>query len=261
MNTNIYQRPRDFYLCNAVGFCAMKKEEFVNELFSLPTTPVSATINLVGVPGIISAREDPEVKETYKNATIVAIDGMPVVKTGRKKGFDCDRCAAPDFMGDVFAESVRQGKSHYFYGGKDDEVLEKLRANLERDYPGIKIVGMYSPPFRSLTDEEDQWVCNEINSLEPDFLWVGIGAPKQEKWMRKHQDKIHNTVMLGVGAGFNFFAGTLDKAPVWMEKASLEWLFRLTREPKRLWRRYIVGGIKYIWYTLEAKIKGEKEIV
>lgn len=114
---------------------------------------------------------------------------------------------------------------------------------------------MYSPPFRALTEEEDKKICDEINELKPDFLWVGIGAPKQEMWMWKHQEKIHNTVMFGVGAGFNFFAGTLDKAPKWMEKASLEWLFRLSKEPKRLWRRYILGGFKYLYYSAEYKLK------
>lgn len=119
-------------------------------------------------------------------------------------------------------------------------------------------VGMYSPPFRALTEEEDKKICDEINALKPDFLWVGIGAPKQEMWMWQHQEKINNTVMFGVGAGFNFFAGTLDKAPEWMEKASLEWLFRLSKEPKRLWRRYILGGFKYLYYTAEYKLKKKK---
>lgn len=252
----IYQRKRDFTVCGIVGVCATTKEEFVREAFSMPTEPVSATIDLVGVPAIISAKENPKVAEMYSKATMAAIDGMPIVKIGLRKGLKCERCAAPDIMGMMFAESVKQGKTHYFYGGKDDEVLKKLRVNLERDYPGIQIVGMYSPPFRPLTEEEDKQICDEINSLHPDFLWVGIGAPKQEMWMWQHQEKIRGTVMLGVGAGYNFFAGTLEKAPEWMEKASLEWLFRLCKEPKRLWRRYILGGLKYIYYTAEAKIKG-----
>lgn len=254
MNT-AYQKKRDFEICGIVGVCATTRKQFVEVAFSLPTEPVSATIDLIGVPAVISAKENPQIARMYNSATMAAIDGMPIVKIGRRKGFDCERCAAPDIMGMVFEESVRQGKKHYFYGGKDDNVLKKLRENLERNYPGIQIAGMYSPPFRMLTDEEDAAICQEINSIQPDFLWVGIGAPKQEMWMWKHQEKIHGTVMLGVGAGFNFFAGTLDKAPEWMEKASLEWLFRLIKEPKRLWRRYVLGGIKYLYYTLEAKIK------
>ena len=91
-------------------------------------------------------------------------------------------------------------------------------------------------------------------SLNPDFIWVGIGAPKQELWMFEHQNKINRGVMLGVGAGFDFFAGTLDKAPKWMEKACLEWLYRLFKEPKRLWKRYIIGGIKFLYYSVLSKI-------
>lgn len=242
-----YQRKRNLEVCG-IGFCALTMDQLMEELFSLPTEPVSATVDLVGVPGIISAKENPKVAETYKFSTMTIIDGMPIVKIARKKGQRCDRCAAPDIMPCIFEKSVEKGKTHYFYGGKDDNVLKKLRKNLERDYPEIQIVGMYSPPFRPLTEEEDKAVCSEINTLHPDFLWVGIGAPKQEIWMADHIEKIHNTVMLGVGAGFNFFAGTLDKAPKWMEKASLEWLFRLTKEPKRLWKRYVLGGFKWLYY-------------
>ena len=132
----------------------------------------------------------------------------------------------------------------------------KLRENLEKDYPGIRIVGSYSPPFRPLTPEEDKEICDQINLVRPDFLWVGIGAPKQELWIDEHREKIHGTIMIGVGAGFNFIAGTLDKAPTWMEKASLEWLYRLVKEPKRLWKRYVFGGFKWIYYRIQAKIKG-----
>lgn len=253
----VYKRKRDFDVCGVVGVCATTRKEFVREVFSMPITPVSATVDLVGVPAVISAKEDPQIAEMYSKSTMAAIDGMPIVKIGRRKGFNCERCAAPDIMGEVFKESIEKGKTHYFYGGKDENVLKKLRKNLEEEYPGIQIVGMYSPPFRPLTEEEDKKICEEINELKPDFLWVGIGAPKQEMWMWQHQEKIHDTVMFGVGAGFNFFAGTLDKAPEWMEKASLEWLYRLVKEPKRLWRRYVLGGCKWIYYRVESKIKGK----
>lgn len=251
----MYQRKRDFVVCNVVGVCATTKDEFVHEAFNMPTEPVSATINLIGVPAIISAKENPEIAKMYNSSTMAAIDGMPLTRLAQLKGFKCERCAAPDIMGMMFEEGVKQNKTHYFYGGKDEQVLVKLRENLERDYPGIQIVGMYSPPFRPLTHEEDRKICAEINGLKPDFVWVGIGAPKQEMWIYNHRDKIHNTVMLGVGAGFNFFAGTLKKAPAWIENAGFEWLYRLSKEPRRLWRRYILGGFKYIYYSIEAVFK------
>lgn len=250
-----YIKKRDFTICDTVGVCATLLNDCVEQIFELPVEPVSATVDLVGVPAVVSASKNPRVKEMYNNATMAIIDGMPIVRKGRKLGFLCDRCAAPDIMGPIFAESVKRGKTHYFYGGKDDEVLDKLRTNLERDYPGIKIVGMYSPPFRPLNKEEDERICNEINELKPDFCWVGIGAPKQEMWMMEHQSKIHGTKMIGVGAGFNFFAGMLSKAPSWMERASVEWMFRLIKEPKRLWRRYILGGFAYLKLSIKHPAK------
>lgn len=254
----IYRRERDFVVCNTIGVCALTRKAFVDEVFSIPTTPICATVDLIGVPAVISARENEAYAKMYEEASVAAIDGMPIVKMGLKKGFVCERCAAPDIMGLVFEESIKRNKTHYFYGGNDEDVLKKLRTNLERKYEGIRIVGMYSPPFRNLSDEEDKKICNEINRLRPDFIWVGIGAPKQEKWMQGHREKIQGAVMLGVGAGFNFFAGTLKKAPAWMENASLEWLYRLVKEPKRLWKRYILGGIKFLYYYAESSIKDKR---
>ena len=177
MSTTPYIKKRDFSICDTVSVCATTNRECVEQIFDLPVEPVSATIDLVGVPAVISASESEEIKEMYSKATMAIIDGMPIVKRGRKLGFESDRCAAPDIMGPIFEESVKRNKTHYFYGGKDDEVLVKLRENLEKAYPGIQILGMYSPPFRPLTDEEDAAICREINELKPDFLWVGIGAP------------------------------------------------------------------------------------
>lgn len=255
MDTVPYIKKRNIRICDTVSVCATTNRECVEQIFDLPVEPISATVELVGVPAVISASESAEIKEMYSRATMAIIDGMPIVKKARKLGFVCDRCAAPDIMGSLFEESIKRGKTHYFYGGKDDEVLRKLRENLEMKYPGIQILGMYSPPFRPLTEEEDATICKKINELKPDFLWVGIGAPKQEMWMWKHQEKIHGTRMIGVGAGFNFFAGTLKKAPAWMENAGIEWLFRLVKEPKRLWRRYVLGGFKYLLLSMKHPTK------
>ena len=253
-----YRLTRDMTVCGAVGLCTLTREAFVRAVFDLPTEPISAAVFLAGVPAVVAARENPEIAALYARASITAIDGMPIVRRARRQGFVCERCAAPDIMGLVFEESIRRGKTHYFYGGKDDATLQRLRENLERDYPGIRILGMYAPPFRPLTAQEDARVCAEINRLQPDFVWVGIGAPKQEKWIQAHRETIHGAVMLGVGAGFDFLAGTLAKAPRWMEEASLEWLFRLCQEPKRLWRRYLPGGVKYLYYTAEERMKRGK---
>ena len=251
-NKQIYKRKRDFYVFDSVGVCATTRAQFVEEVFNLPTKPVSASVVLVGGIASVTSKEKPEIAEMYTKATMAAIDGMPIVRMGQRKGFVCERCAAPDIMGPVFGKSIELGKTHFFYG-TTDETLKKLKVNLEKEYPGIQIVGMYSPPFRALTEEEDINVVQMINNAKPDFLWVGIGAPKQEIWIIDHQDKICDCIMLGVGAGFNFFAGALDKAPKWMEQCSLEWFYRLVKEPKRLWRRYIIGGFKFIYYSIVCK--------
>lgn len=244
----VYRRKRDFNVIGSVGVCALTRQQFVDGVFSLPTQPISAYVALVGVPAAIASRENPDIALAYRRASMAAMDGMPIVKIGRRKGHVCERCAAPDIMGLVFEESVRRGKTHFFYG-TTEETLKKLKANVERTYPGIQIVGMYAPPFRPLTETEDRMVVQTINEAKPDFLWVGLGAPKQEIWMMEHQHKIRNCVMLGVGAGFNFLAGTLDKAPSWMEERSLEWFYRLVKEPRRLWRRYVLGGLKFMLYS------------
>ncbi len=256
----IYLRKRNIKICGDVGISPTTREEFVKEAFSMPVYPVSGTINLIGVPAVVAAKESKKIAEIYESASFAAIDGMPLVKIARKMGFQCERCAAPDIMGLMFEESIKQKKTNYFYGGKNDGVLEALRNNLEKQFPGIQISGMYSPPFRPLTEEEDKEVCDQINAIHPDFIWVGIGAPKQEAWMMEHKEKITGSVMIGVGAGFDFFAGTLDKSPKWMEKASLEWLYRLIKEPKRLWKRYIIGGIKYIYYSIRCGTKINKDV-
>ena len=245
----ICQVKRAFTICNTVGICPSTKKEFVDIVYSVLKTPVSATIDLVGMPAIVSAKENDKYARMYNESTMTAIDGMPFVRKARRMGIPCERCAAPDIMGPVLAAGIAKGATHFFYGGKNDELLLKLRNNLEKNYPGINIVGMYSPPFRPLTSEEDAEVINQINEAHPDFLWVGIGAPKQEMWMKNHRDSIKGTCMLGVGAAFDFMAGTLDKAPKWIEEAGIEWLYRLIKEPKRLWKRYILGGIKYCWWS------------
>jgi len=255
METEKYIRKRDFEVLGVIGICATTKQRFIDEVFSLPKSNLSSTVNLVGIPAVVSARENPEIAKLYNEATMSIIDGQMLVGMGRRRKFECERCAGPDFLDMLFEQGIEKGITHYFYGGKNEDVLNRLIANLRSKHKGVKIIGSYSPPFRKLTDEEEQYVCDEINSLAPDFVWVGIGAPKQELWMREHHKKINNVTMVGIGATFDFLAGTLDKAPQWISNIGLEWLFRLCKEPKRLWKRYIFSGVKYIYYTIEYKVK------
>lgn len=253
--SDLYIKPRDFIVCGQVGVCALTKAKCVEQIFMLPVEPVSATVDLIGIPAVVAAYENENLRRVFNMASMAIIDGMPVVKIGRKLGFQCERCSGPDIMALIFEESVKQKKTHYFYGGKSEEVLKRLKENLEFRYPEIQILGMKSPPFRSLSEDEDSMICKEINELKPDFLWVGLGLPKQELWMYEHRGRIAGTIMLGVGAAFDFEAGTLKNAPDWITNAGFAWLYRMMQEPQRLWRRYIYGGVKYLYLSAKYKSK------
>lgn len=180
-------------------------------------------------------------------------DGGPLSSVGRKRGHEkMSRTTGPDLMDEIFKISVANGYRHYFFGSKK-ETLDKIQKNLVVEYPGIKIVGMYSPPFYEIVDQGDEVIVQTINETKPNFVWVGLGAPKQEKWMAEHQGKV-NGLMIGVGAGFDYFAGNIKRAPVWMQKSNLEWLYRLGQEPGRLFGRYLSTNSKFVW---KAVIQGK----
>lgn len=188
-----------------------------------------------------------------QNGGIMAIpDGGPLSSLGRKRGFvTMERTTGPSLMGELFKISAKRVYRHYFYGSTD-ETLEKLKNRLQEYYPEIQIAGMYSPPFRALSIEEDNEVIEKINETNPDFVWIGLGAPKQEKWMFNHQGSI-NGLMIGVGAGFDYYAGNIKRAPQWMQRCNLEWLYRLMQDPKRLFKRYFCTNIKFILYAYLLK--------
>lgn len=182
-----------------------------------------------------------------QNGGIMAIpDGGPLSTIGRKRGHkDMARTTGPSLMGEIFKVTAKKGYRHFFYGSKE-ETLELLEKKLNERYPGIQIAGMYSPPFRPLTEDEDTAVIKMINEAKADFVWIGLGAPKQEKWMADHQGKIDG-LMIGVGAGFDYYAGNIQRAPEWMQKWNLEWFYRLMQDPKRLFYRYFHTNTKFIW--------------
>ena len=189
-----------------------------------------------------------------QNGGIMAIpDGGPLSSVGRKRGFsEMKRTTGPDYMKEMLKISAKEGYRHYFYGSTED-TLEKLEETIRKDYPGVQVAGLYSPPFRPLSKEEDEKIIQMINESHADFVWVGLGAPKQERWMAAHQGKIHG-FMVGVGAAFDYEVGNIDRAPMWMQKANSEWLYRLIQEPRRLFRRYFYSNTKFI---INAMIRGK----
>lgn len=196
----------------------------------------------------VMAYED-EHYRTVQNAAALALpDGKPLSVVSRKRGFkEAQRVTGPDLMLELFQKPFR----HYFYGGRE-ETLCILEKELREKYPDIQIAGMYSPPFRPLSEEEDREALDNINASGADILWVGLGAPKQENWMYAHQNQV-NALMIGVGAGFDYHAGIIKRAPVWMQKCSLEWLYRLLQDPKRLWKRYVSTNGRFLWLLLTRK--------
>lgn len=182
-----------------------------------------------------------------QNGGILAIpDGGPLSCVGRKRGFSMmKRTTGPDYLMEILKISSQEGYRHYFYGSTD-ETLTKLKKHLEKNFPDVNVVGMYSPPFRKLSEEENAEIVRQINECHPDFVWVGLGAPKQELWMAEQKGKVSG-LMVGVGAAFDYMAGNILRAPRWMQESNLEWAYRLMQEPKRLFKRYLYSNVKFLW--------------
>lgn len=198
----------------------------------------------------VIAYENSAYRKIQNDAAAVLPDGKPLSVIERKCGGlkKAEKVSGPDLMSEIFRLSEEKDYRHFFYGSTK-QTLDLLKKNLMKKYPALQIAGMYAPPFRQLTKEEDEEIIEEINRTKPDFVWVGLGAPKQEIWMAEHKNKIL-AVMIGVGAGFDFHAGTVKRAPMWMQRCGLEWFYRLLQDPKRLWKRYVVTNSKFIWYML-----------
>ncbi|MEQ9619034.1 MAG: WecB/TagA/CpsF family glycosyltransferase [Deltaproteobacteria bacterium] len=197
---------------------------------------------------------DPEYKKVLNAADFVVPDGMPLVWLARLGGYPLKRRVyGPELMATFFKETGRKHR-HFIYGGKPG-IPERLMENLSGSCPGAQFVGGYSPPFRQLTEDEDREIVEMINAHEPDVIWVGLGAPKQEKWMHDHRNELRVPVMVGVGAAFDFLAGVKSQAPSLFRENGFEWLWRLVSEPRRLWRRYLLYGPLFIGLVTLEKIK------
>lgn len=200
--------------------------------------------------------------QNIQNSAVMALpDGKPLSIVSRHRGyFNAKRVPGPDLMPKIFELSERKKYKHYFYGGKP-ETLTKLEKSLREKYPYLDIVGMYSPPFRTLTEEENKNIIEEINRTNPDFIWVALGAPKQEKWMYAHRGQVKG-LMIGVGAAFDFLAGTVKRAPRWMQEMCLEWFYRILQDPIRLIPRYVGTNVTFLWevHKENMNIKKNKQM-
>jgi N-acetylglucosaminyldiphosphoundecaprenol N-acetyl-beta-D-mannosaminyltransferase len=195
---------------------------------------------------VMESYDNPEFAAKVNGADLIITDGMPLVWMQKLQGARAAaRVRANDLMMMLCEYAAANNLAVGFYGGRQ-EVLDAIRERAKRELPNLRVVYAFSPPFRPLTEEEDARVTAEINRAAPDLLFMGLGCPKQENWMAAHKEKL-KAVMLGVGASFDFYAGNVKESPAWLGKLGLEWLFRLTQEPRRLWRRYLILNPRFMW--------------
>jgi len=205
-------------------------------------------VAVTGMHGVTEARRDPGFKEILNAADMVVPDGMPLVWLARWRGYSLKRRVyGPELM-ETFCRETRSRYRHFLYGGSPG--APELLARILADRLGVRVVGTYSPPFRPLTLAESEEVATLINRAAPDVLWVGLSTPKQEQWMYERRNTLRVPVMLGVGAAFDLNSGRVRQAPRWIREHGLEWLFRLLMEPRRLWKRYLLYGSKFISYVV-----------
>ncbi len=203
-------------------------------------------IAVTGMHGVTEAQQDDSFKRILNSADLVVPDGMPLVWLGRLRGLPLRRRVyGPELMMTFCQETASKGYRHFFLGGTPD-LLARLSENLRRRIPQLQIAGTFSPPFTQVTPEEDEAIGAMIDTTNPDVVWVGLSEIKQDAWMYHHRGKLNAPVLVGIGAAFDFLAGTKRQAPEWMRENGLEWLFRLLQEPRRLWRRYLVYGSRFL---------------
>ena len=202
----------------------------------------AAAVNLV-----MSAREEPDTAVAVREATLAVPDGQPLVWALKALGHPrATRIYGPDLMAAFCARAAARGIPVYLYGGRTPEALAMLQARLRERFPGLPIAGAYSPPFRPLSAGEREEIARRIDASGAAVVWVGIGQPKQERWMHEMRPRLAAPLLVGVGAAFDFHAGLVSQAPPWMQRAGLEWAYRLSREPRRLWRRYVRYNPRFV---------------
>jgi N-acetylglucosaminyldiphosphoundecaprenol N-acetyl-beta-D-mannosaminyltransferase len=207
------------------------------------------TICVCNVHGVTLGIDHPDIRNAHNRADLVVPDGMPLVWIGRRRHLNVSRVYGPDLMLATLAIAAQKGYTSFFYGGADG-VADDLKNRMETRFPGLKVVGTFTPPFRPLTADEEGRILDTLARLQPDLLWIGIGAPKQELLMASWKNRVRAKVMIGVGAAFDFHTERVPQAPRWMMNLGLEWLFRLLTNPRRLWKRYLLGNTRFLWALL-----------
>lgn len=230
-----------------VGISVLSLEAAVSVLAAALADGRRGYVCVTGVHGVMESQADPELRRVHNASLLTTPDGMPMVWAGRLAGHRrMSRVYGPELMEHVFRWSQQSGATHFFYGGNTG-VVEELKAGLQRRFPGLRIVGTYTPPFRPLNVTEEAALSEQVAAVKPDFFWVGLSTPKQERFMASYLQRLETSIMVGVGAAFDFHAGRVAQAPRWIQRSGLEWLYRTGREPRRLWKRYATNNPRFAW--------------
>jgi N-acetylglucosaminyldiphosphoundecaprenol N-acetyl-beta-D-mannosaminyltransferase len=231
-----------------VKVSAVTPESAVRELHRHVEESRRIYVCVSGVHGVIESLGDDNLRSIHNGAGLVTPDGMPLVWVGRLLGIGgIERVYGPELMLNVCRYGLAHRYRHYFYGGSPgvaDELARRLRIRFE----GLCVAGTYSPPFGEISAALDEEIVERINAARPDVVWVGLSTPKQERWMAAHRSRLTAPILAGVGAAFDFNAGLKKQAPAWMQRSGLEWLFRLSTEPRRLWRRYLRVNPLFVYH-------------
>lgn len=243
-------RPYSSFMCCGVRIDALDASQAAGEIMARVGQPCA--VHLCNAYTLSIATKSSEFAELLNRGDLNLPDGMPLVWIARRLGIPlADRAYGPDVMAKVMDRGRKAGITHYLYGSSP-EVISSLEANIPATWPGSKVVGAESPPFRELTTEEAEAMVERVNSVSPDVVWVGLGAPKQDRFVDRFRGRI-NAPLVPVGAAFDFHAGAIPQAPTWMQERCLEWAYRLAKEPRRLWRRYLVGNLVFLMGVARAR--------
>jgi N-acetylglucosaminyldiphosphoundecaprenol N-acetyl-beta-D-mannosaminyltransferase len=228
----------------------------LDTLIRAPQGDAAAYVCVRDVNGVVECQDDPKLLAIHEQAAMVTPDGMPIVWLGQRSGFPhVDRVYGPDLMLEVCAVSEQRGYRHYFFGGGEG-VADLLAARLQQRFPGLAVVGTHCPPFRALTRAEQEGAAAAILASGANIVWIGLGSPKQERWMAEMAPLLPGRILIGVGAAFDFHAGLKRQAPRWIQRSGLEWAFRLATEPRRLWRRYLVNNTRFVALLIAEQLRG-----
>jgi N-acetylglucosaminyldiphosphoundecaprenol N-acetyl-beta-D-mannosaminyltransferase len=244
-----------------VGISDLDQDRAREFLFQTAREGRRGYVTVTGVHGVSEAQNDPTLREIFRRALLVTPDGMPMVWMGKLQGHDSmQRVYGPDLMLNLCEHSIAEGFTHFFYGGVPG-IAEELQRQLEARFPGLKVVGTYTPPFRRLNDGEVSDLQQYVRGTRPDFFWVGLSTPKQERFMAQYMSILPEAkIFIGVGAAFDLLTGRVRQAPRWMQRTGLEWSFRLVQEPKRLWKRYLVNSPLFVFRAVRQLLRLRKRL-